>query len=236
MNLQLDDLSFSYTKDNILQGISLDFGNSGLCCLLGPNGSGKSTLIKCIQHLLKPKGSVLLDARPILKMKTKNISRIFGYVPQDCSSAFPITVFDMVLLSRKPYIGWTPSNKDIDIVTQNIALFGLEQYSLKHVNELSGGERQKVMIAAAPFQRTGILLFDEPTSSLDIKHQIEVMKHIRSIVNNRNILAIIAMHDLNLAAQYSDSVIMLKQGNIFAHGTPKDVLQKTVLKMFMVST
>jgi len=226
MSLKLVDLSFGYDKVAILNSINLDLDSCGVHCLLGPNGSGKSTMIKCIMQVLRSKGDVLYNDMRVKDMKAKEISRIFGYVPQDCGSAFPITVFDMILLGRKPYIGWNPSSKDLDIVSENIALLGLEQYTLRHINELSGGERQKVMIAAALSKETPILLFDEPTSSLDIKHQIEVMKHVRSIVKNRNIMALIAMHDLNLASQYSDSIVMLQRGEVFAQGSPKDVLSK----------
>ena len=226
MTLELRDVSFAYNKAAILQHITLEFAHSGVYCLIGPNGSGKSTLLKCMMQMNRPEGDIMLNGRPIRTMSSHDVADIFGYVPQDCYSAFPITVFDMILLGRKPHMGWMPSETDINIVAGNISLFGLERFALKHMNQLSGGERQKVMIAAAVTKEPKILLFDEPTSSLDIRHQLEVMKHIRSIVSSRGMMAVIAIHDLSLAAQYADHVIMLQHGKVFAHGAPKTILTK----------
>jgi iron complex transport system ATP-binding protein len=230
MNLKLRDVSFAYNKTDILHRINLEFDQSGIYCLVGPNGSGKSTLLKCLMQINRPNGDILFNDNPIRTMKQSEISGIFGYVPQDCYSAFPITVFDMILLGRKPYMGWMPSEADIDIVAGNISLFGLEQYALRHMNQLSGGERQKVMIAAAVTKQPRILLLDEPTSSLDIRHQLEVMQHIKSIVRSRGVMTVIAIHDLSLASQYADHIVMLRHGQIFAHGAPKSVLTRENIK------
>jgi iron complex transport system ATP-binding protein len=226
MKLKLVDISFRYGKKEILKHIDLSLDGEGVYCLLGPNGSGKSTMLKCIMQFLHPRGQIIYDDMSVCDMKQHDIAKLFGYVPQNCSSNFPITVFDMILLGRKPYIGWRPSDEDISIVEQNIWSLGLEQHSLKYVNQLSGGERQKVMIAAALCQEPKVLLLDEPTSSLDVKHQIEVMRRIMSIAITRQNIALVAMHDLNLAAQYSNTIIMMKDGRIYAQGMPGEVLTK----------
>jgi len=194
--------------------------------LVGPNGSGKSTLLKCINRILHLKGDVLFRKRKVSDMSASEIARTFGYVPQEFSSAFPITVFDMILLGRRPYLGWNPSARDLEVVSRNISLMGLEDFALRRVNELSGGERQKVLIAMALSQEPKILLLDEATSNLDIRHQLEVMKHLKAIAKSRKILVLMAMHDLNLASQYSDEIVMLDRGKVFAYGKSQSVLTK----------
>lgn len=230
MILELSNIEFNYGKHAALHGISLRFEGSGLISLLGPNGSGKSTLLKSINRIINSKGEVFFNNKKVNEMPVSEIASIFGYVPQSISSAFPITVFDMLLLGRKPYLGWNPSERDIDIVSENISLMGLKDFVLRQINELSGGERQKVLIATALSQEPKILLFDEPTNNLDIKHQLDVMKHIKNIVIEKQILALIAMHDLNLAAQYSDEIVMLQKGRIYTQGKPEDVMTKENIK------
>lgn len=224
--LELKNVSFSYGRRSALSDINLSFSSSGITSIVGPNGSGKSTLLKCINMILKPRGEILLNKKKINEMPISEIAKNFGYVPQDFSSAFPVTVFDMILLGRRPYIGWSPSEEDIEVVSKNISSLDLNDLVLRNVNELSGGERQKVLIARALSQEPNVLLLDEPTSNLDIKHQIEVMKHIRDIVKNKGLLALIAIHDLNLASQYSNEIIMLNKGKVFSQGKPQKVLTK----------
>ena len=224
--LELKNVSFAYGKRSALANVNLNFVSSGIISLVGPNGSGKSTLLKCINRILKPQGDVLLYGVNVRDFSISELSRTFGYVPQEFSTVFPITVFDMVLLGRKPYLGWNPSEKDVEVVSENIELMNLEDFALRPVNELSGGERQKVLIATALSQEPSVMLLDEPTSNLDIKHQIDVMRHLGQIAENKKILVLMAVHDLNLASQYSNEMIMLRKGTVFARGTPQDVLTK----------
>jgi ABC-type cobalamin/Fe3+-siderophores transport systems, ATPase components len=228
--LELKTVSYTYRNHQALRDISMVLPESGIVSLVGPNGSGKSTLLKCINRILKPKGQILFDGKNITDLSISEVAHIFGYVPQDISSAFPLSVFDMVLLGRRPYLGWTATPHDLAIVSQNIASLGLETFSLRSINELSGGERQKVLIATALSQEPRVLLLDEPTSNLDIRHQLDVMKHLRKVVIEKKLLALLAMHDLNLASQYSDQVVMLNQGTLFAQGSPKMVLTKENVK------
>ena len=233
MKFEIVDLCFEYGKTEVLHNINVLLDDVGVCCLLGPNGSGKSTLIKCIMQFYHSRGGIFYNNMPVDGMKQEELATLFAYVPQDCKTSFSVTVFDLILLGRMPYMGWKPSEEDYDIVSQNITLFGLERFALKYLNQLSGGERQKVMIAAAICQNPQVLLLDEPTSSLDIKHQIEVMRHVKYISEHQNTTVIVAMHDLNLASQYSTHVVMLKNGCVFAQGVPKEVLtQKNIEQVY----
>ena len=230
MTLKVSQLNFSYGKHSVLKDINLCFPDGGLVCLVGPNGSGKSTLLKCINKILNPTGEVSFDCKNVKRFSPSEVARTFGYVPQDISSAFPITVFDMILLGRRAYIGWNPTKHDLEVVSQNISLLELDDFALRKVNELSGGERQKVLIATALSQEPNVLLLDEPTSNLDVKHQLDVMKYLKTIVKTKKILALMALHDLNLASQYADKVIMLRQGQVYAEGAPKEILTKENIK------
>ncbi len=224
--LEITNVGFTYGKHTALNNVSLSFPEAGFICLVGPNGSGKSTLLKCINKIHQPTGDVFYNKRPVKEMSTTEIAQTFGYVPQDISGVFPITVFDMILLGRRSYLGWTPSKHDLEVVSNNIAIMKLENFALRKVNELSGGERQKVLIAMALSQEPKILLLDEPTSNLDIKHQLDVMRYIRQIVRDKKMLAIMALHDLNLASQYGDYIVMLNKGHLYVQGTPREVLTK----------
>lgn len=228
--LELNRVGFSYKKHSALRDITLTLPDSGLICLVGPNGSGKSTLIKCINRIIPPQGTILFNGQNVADMSISTIAKTFGYVAQDISSAFPITVFDMILLGRRVYLGWNPTKQDLEIVSKNISLLGLEDFALRKVNELSGGERQKVLIATALSQEPKVLLLDEPTSNLDVKHQLDVMRHLKKIVKEQKMLALMAMHDLNLASQYSDQVVMLQKGSLYIKGAPGEVLTAENIK------
>ena len=224
MKLEVKGLSFAYGGRLALDGVTFSVGEGEIVALVGPNGSGKTTLLKCIAGILKPKAGVIsVKGKEVGKMSKGELSRLLAYVPQSTASAFPSTVFDAVLLGRKPYVNWGLSRRDKKVVSQVISLMGLEDLALRHLDELSGGERQKVFIARALAQEPEVLLLDEPTSNLDLRHQLEVMSLIRNLVKERRLSAIIAIHDLNLASRYADRVVMLNGGRIFAAGDPASV-------------
>jgi len=224
--LDVKDLAFGYRGREALRGIDLRFPEKGIVGLVGPNGSGKSTLLKCLNGILVARGKVTFDGLDIRRMSIRDRARIFGYVPQDTHSAFPIPVYDMIMLGRRTYIGWSPSDRDHRTVSGLISDLGMEEVSLRNVHELSGGERQKVLIARALAQEPKVLLLDEPTSNLDIRHQMEVMEHIRDMTLARGILAVTALHDLNLASHFCDMIVMLKDGRVHSRGPPSKVLKE----------
>ncbi|MEM2098603.1 MAG: ABC transporter ATP-binding protein [Candidatus Bathyarchaeia archaeon] len=225
MKLTINNLSFNYTSFPVLKDICFKVEEGEVLSIVGPNGSGKSTLLRCINRILKTKcNTVLIDGKDISSINLKELSKIMGYVPQSSTSTFPFTVFDVVLMGRKPYIHWSLSERDYEIVAETLSFLDIGELAMRHFNELSGGEQQKVIIARALAQEPQILLLDEPTSSLDIKHQLEILCILRSLAQTRNCSVILSMHDLNLASRFSDRLLMLKRGSIFAAGTPELVL------------
>jgi len=225
IKLSLKDLSFGYTSTKILNNMTLDVGDGQIVSIVGPNGSGKSTLIKCIDRILTPSsGSILVDRQDVTKMGRMELARTLAYVPQNSLRVFPNSVFDVVLMGRRPHLGWRGDSYDEEKVWEVLQLLGIEDLALTPFNEISGGQQQKVLIARALAQDTGVILLDEPTSNLDIWHQIDVMEIIKSLMHKQGLTAIIAIHDLNIAARYSDSIVMMKKGKIVAAGKPDIVL------------
>ena len=225
LKLRVNDIMFSYTSTPILEEITMELSASEMLGIVGPNGAGKSTLIRCINRILKPEqGSIHLNGQEIREMGTIEIAKHLGYVPQSFTGVFPATVFDTILVGRRPHIGWRSSESDEDKVWAILEMMAIEDLAMRDFNELSGGQQQKVLIARALAQEAGTLLLDEPTSNLDIKHQIEVMELLKDLVVNKGLSAIMAVHDLNLASRYADRVIIMKDGRIFDAGNPSDVL------------
>lgn len=229
MVLSVDKVEFSYGNTAVLKDVNFKVKKGDFVSILGVNGSGKSTLMKCINRILKFKeGMIFVEDTDINKMENIEIAQKIGYVPQSSEAGF-VTVFDAVLLGRKPYIKWDVSKKDIDLTEKIMKIMNLEEYALRYVNELSGGELQKVVIARALVQEPQILLLDEPTSDLDLKNQLEVMNIIREVSDTHNIASIVVMHDINLALRYSDKFIILKEGQVFTTGG-KEVITPEIIK------
>lgn len=225
IQLQAKGIVFGYNSSPILKDVSFEIGPSRLVTIVGPNGSGKSTLIKCIDRILAPeRGSVLIDRRDVTKMDRMEIARNLSYVPQSSARTFSSNVFDTVLMGRRPHIGWLSSSDDEERVWEVLRLLGIEDLAMSGFGELSGGQQQKVLIARALVQETKAMLLDEPTSNLDIWHQLDVMNIVRDLVKKRRMTALMALHDLNLASKYSDGIIMMKKGRIMAAGDPASVL------------
>jgi len=223
MKVIVEDLYYSYPEKQVLQGINLTLEETEIMCILGPNGSGKSTLVKCIEDLLTPqKGKILLGDIDSKKLSSLEVAKIIGYVPQSSSQIFSTTVFDTVLMGRKPHSTWRSSNKDIDVVIEILTKMDLADIALREFNHLSGGQQQRVLIARALAQKPKVLLLDEPTSALDIAHQLEVMEIIHNIVHEQKIAVLMVIHDLNLAARYADKIVMLDNGKIHAMGTVEE--------------
>jgi iron complex transport system ATP-binding protein len=224
LKLRVENVWFRYHTIPVLKGISFDIAPAELVCLVGPNGSGKSTLIRCIDAILQPqRGYICIDDTDTRTIHRRELARRMGYVPQGAQQIFPTTVFDTVLMGRRPYASWHSSEKDVDKVVEVLQILGLDKLAMQDCNELSGGQQQRVMIARALAQEPDILLLDESTSALDISHQLEVMETLLALIQTRNIAAIMAMHDLNMASRYADRVLMLKEGRVYTEGPPVNV-------------
>ncbi|MCL2476776.1 ABC transporter ATP-binding protein [Candidatus Bathycorpusculum sp.] len=229
--MNVNNLSFNYAGVPILNDVEFNVGLGELVAIVGPNGSGKSTLLKCINRILKPKqNSVLINGVDSGRLSVKELSMMMGYVPQTSVSAFPFTVFDVVMMGRKPYIHWSIGERDSEIVALMLDFLGIGHLALRHFSELSGGEQQKVIIARALAQQPEILLLDEPTSSLDIRHQLEILCILRGLAQSGGRSVVVTLHDLNLASRFSDRIIMLKKGCVFAIGSPKEVITSQNIK------
>jgi len=232
MNLEVRGISFRYGSITALDGVDLTVDAGEIVSIVGPNGSGKTTLLKCIDNILRPKSGVaLIMGNDINKLSLKEISKTIGYVPQtSVRTIFPFTVFDLVLMGRKPYISWEVSKRDRRIVAETLDFLGISELAMRYVSELSGGEQQKVLLARALAQEPRVLLMDEPTSNLDIKHQLEVLSITKQMVKKKSLAVVMAIHDLNLACRFSDRIAMLKRGKLFAVGTPEEVLTEANIK------
>lgn len=218
MTLLADNISFSYPKNNVIHGVTFSLEEGDCLAILGINGAGKSTLLKCLNKILKPQlGTIYIDGVDSSTLKRVELARNIAYVPQNHQHSRK-TVFDFVLLGRKPYIKWDVNQEDINIVENILQLLGLDSYSMRYTDELSGGEFQKVIIAMALAQQPRILLMDEPTSNLDLKSQMEVLRTIKEIINAQKISAIVTMHDLNLALRFANKFLLLKEGQLFDFG------------------
>ncbi|RLC72255.1 MAG: ABC transporter ATP-binding protein [Chloroflexi bacterium] len=238
MRLEIRGVHFNYGSTPALEDVSVEVGEGEVVSLVGPNGSGKTTLLKCINRILSPqRGTILLEKRDVSKVSLKELARLAGYVPQSAARSFPTTVFDTVLLGRKPYLGWAVSARDKDVALNLLRSMGMEDMILRDFNELSGGEKQKVLLARALAQEPAVLLLDEPTSNLDLRHQLEVMDLICSLAKGNGVSAIMAIHDLNLASRYSDRVILLKKGLVYAAGEPGSVLvPENIREVYCIDT
>jgi len=225
MELVLDNVSKAYGSITALDAISFSVGPGEIVALVGPNGSGKSTLIKAIATIHNTTGgTITIDGKDIREIDPVDLAMLLGYVPQSFSYTLYSTVFETVLMGRRRFIKWSVSDEELARVQRSLDALEMGDLAGKYINELSGGERQKVFIARALAQDPKVFLFDEPTSALDIRYQIEVMETMRRITREQNSSMIIAVHDLNLAYRYADAVVFLNRGNMAGYGKPQDIL------------
>lgn len=230
--IQVENLSFSYGSHPILQNVSFTLEQGECVAVLGNNGAGKSTLISCISRLRKPSsGNVLIDGSPISQLSRNQLARQIAYVSQKNELAHA-TVFDAVLLGRKPHMKWGPSAVDYDVAEHALRAVGMEDCRLRYVDQLSGGEQQKILLARALVQEPKLLLLDEPTSSLDLKNQYEVLGLVRRFCRERNITAVLVIHDLNLALRFCDRFLFLHGGRVLAFGGPEAVTPANIRAVY----
>lgn len=213
----------------VLQNVDFQAEDGHFLAILGNNGAGKSTLLKCMNGILKPDaGSLLLDGEDLLTMPHRQVAQRVAFVAQTVTST-QMTVHDMVMLGRRPYMGWSFSRKDHDIVHAAMARLGLMDMRGRFLNQLSGGERQKVMLARALAQQPRLLLLDEPTSALDIRNQYQVLKIVGELCRTEGLTAVVVIHDLTLALRFCDRFLLMRDGQVYRCGG-LEVLDKTALR------
>ena len=227
MTLETDKLSYTYVGYPVLQDIDIKVNEGEILGILGPNGCGKTTLLKNLNKNLSPKGGkVLLDGEDLEEITKKDIAKRIAVVPQTNEVHFSFTVKEIVSMGRMPFQGLMEgmSRSDMDIVEESIARVGLTDYADRHINVMSGGERQRVIIARALAQTPDILLMDEPTLHLDINTQFDVLDLVRDLSRKDGLTVVIVSHDLGMVARYCDRVLLIKDHRILAIGTPEEVL------------
>lgn len=228
--IEAKGISFHYKNcPVVLQNVDFTAEQGHFLAILGNNGAGKSTLLKCMNGILKPDaGSLLLDGEDLLTMPHRQVAQRVAFVAQTVAST-QMTVHDMVMLGRRPYMGWSFSREDHDIVHAAMARLGLMDMRGRFLNQLSGGERQKVMLARALAQQPRLLLLDEPTSALDIRNQYQVLKIVRELCRTEGLTAVVVIHDLTLALRFCDRFLLMRGGQVYRCGG-LEVLDKTALR------
>lgn len=231
--LKVENLSFQYRNGNhVLHDISFTLDEPGLTCIVGPNGVGKSTLIKCVNGLLKPtSGKVEVMGRDVSEYKLKELAKIVGYVPVLSATYNVMTVLDAVIIGRYARQKWRTTPEDIEIAHSALEAMEIDDLAMRNFNELSAGQHQKVSLARGLVQEPRIMLLDEPTSNLDVRHQLFVSDFLKRLSKKTGINVLMISHDLNLAAKFSDNLLVLeKPGRLYGFGKPSDIISEDMLK------
>jgi len=231
--IELDDVSLGYNHKAVLHDVSMKAGPGQILGLVGPNGSGKSTLIKGMTGVIDLfSGHIFIDGRDITTIKREQLARLVATVPQSPALPGAFTAFEVVLMGRTPHLGLLryEGGKDLTIAWQAMGATHTQSFAERRVSEISGGERQRLVIARALTQQPKAMLLDEPTANLDINHQVEILNLVKNLCLEQSLTVVIAIHDLNLAAQYCDWMVMLNGGKVYAEGTPLDILTAPNIK------
>ena len=231
VGIRAENITVKYGDFKVWENISISIDKPGLVAILGPNGVGKSTFMYTLNKLVVPvEGNVYLGDRNVKELEFKEIAKFVAYVPQKSDETFAMSVLDTVLMGRYPVTGFTTTKEDVHVAARCLKALGITDLAMRNFNELSAGQHQKVMIARGLAQDPQILLLDEPTSNLDVYHQLHVMKMLRDIAHKRNIIVLVICHDLNIASRFSDRLILLSKGKIYSDGAPNEVLNAEAIK------
>lgn len=231
--LKSERLGIGYGSSMIVEDLNLQIPDGKITALVGPNGSGKSTILKALSRLLRPNhGSILLDGKSISKMHTKDVAKQLAILPQNPSSPEGLTVSELVSYGRFPHQGGfgVSTEDDKKMIHWALQMTGMMEFAGRPVEQISGGQRQRAWIAMALAQGTDILFLDEPTTFLDMAHQLEVLQLLKRLNEDEKRTIIMVVHDLNHASQYADYILALKQGRIVKEGSPSEVITEHVLR------
>jgi iron complex transport system ATP-binding protein len=227
--IEVNSVSFRYHEDWVLQDVSFRVEKGEFVGVIGPNGSGKTTLLKILYRLLSPqKGEILLELVPMKRMDRIDIAKRIAVVAQETHLLFPFSVLETVLMGRSAHLGHLmfESEKDLEIAIKAMEWTKILSFSERSMDELSGGERKRVFIARALAQEPEVILLDEPTANLDIHHQMDFLDLILTLNRERGLTIVMASHDMNIASEFCDRLILLQGGGIYKSGTPHDVITK----------
>lgn len=233
MEVRIEDMSFGYGDMRVLHHIDLVIGRPGLVCIVGPNGVGKSTLVRCINKLETPdSGRITVDGIDLREIPSKELAKVMGYVPVASSDIFSMTVFDTVLMGRHPFQSFgRTTDLDRKIAKRSMKMMGVKHLALRGFDELSAGQHQKVAIARGLAQTPRMLILDEPTSNLDVRHQMQVTERLRDLAVSTGMTVLMISHDLNTSAKYADEmIVMALPGVIHSVGTPREVLTEATIR------
>lgn len=228
--LVVESLKFGYNKEPVLHEVSLHAAPGQITALVGPNAAGKSTLLKCIAGMLKGRGTVRVEEQDLSGCSREEVTRLVAYLPQDVIPNAVLTVYEAILLARQTRASWRVQDADLTAVLGIMQRLQLEPLALRYLNELSGGQKQLVGVGQALVREPRVLLMDEPTSNLDLRHQMEVLDFVRSATHEQGLVTILAIHDLNLAARYADGFLVLSGGAVYTKGTPVEALTPQMLE------
>lgn len=233
--ITVQDLHFRHphAQRPILKGVNFTAEHGLLTAILGPNGSGKTTLFKCVAGLWKPqKGDILFEGRSIMHDRHESRAKIIAVVPQEHEPPFPYSVFDAVLMGRTVHVDLfsTPSKNDYRKTSEAIEEVGINHLKERPYTKISGGERQLVLVARALAQDAPVMLLDEPTSHLDFRNQVLVLRKVKKIIKQRRVIAVMTIHDPNLAMLFSDNVVMIKDGSVICQGDAAHVVNEMSLR------
>lgn len=223
MILKTKRLSFCYDAKQVLHDVDFHV-EPGVTAIIGPNAAGKSTLMKCLCGMLRGQGSVQLDGESIENWPHEQFAKFVSYLPQEFTPRAVLTVFETVLLGKLGQLGWRVTEEDIQEVDQLLTEMQLSELGQRWLNQLSGGQAQLVAIAQALIRQPKVLLMDEPTSKLDLRKQFDILTHIKRWATENQVATVIAIHDLNLAAQFADNICVLDEGRIYSQAVPQEAI------------